>query len=308
MEARLPSLPPAAGRRRRRGAAGPRSSGPRREPGSGRASSWTGGPRRGRATPAAGPLALTPPSFSSSQVSWAHPKFGGMLASCSFDHRVIIWRETDGGGWAESYRTPAELHDASINSVAFAPHELGALLAGASSDGSLSILAYNQASGGWDAAKIDRAHATGALAVSWAPAVPSGAMVSKEGASKAVKRIVSCGCDNTAKVWEQEATSGEWKQVGADLAGHSGWVRDVAWAPNLGMPYSTIATASEDGSVLIWTQKGGGEWTSVVLNQFGAPVWRVSWSVSGGILAVTDGNNQVTLWKEQMDSKWVKIS
>ena len=27
------------------------------------------------------------------QVSWGHPKFGGILASCSFDHRVIIWKE-----------------------------------------------------------------------------------------------------------------------------------------------------------------------------------------------------------------------
>lgn len=31
------------------------------------------------------------------QVSWAHPKFGCMLASCSFDNTFIIWRETDGG-------------------------------------------------------------------------------------------------------------------------------------------------------------------------------------------------------------------
>ena len=39
-----------------------------------------------------------------------------------------------------------------------------------------------------------------------------------------------------------------------------------------------------------------------------AGLWRVSWSVSGGILAVSDGNNNVTLWKEQMDSKWQKLS
>lgn len=34
---------------------------------------------------------------------------------------------------------------------------------------------------------------------------------------------------------------------------HDGWVRDVAWAPNLGLPKSTIASASEDGEVVIWT-------------------------------------------------------
>ncbi len=27
------------------------------------------------------------------QVAWAHPKFGSILASCSYDGKVIIWKE-----------------------------------------------------------------------------------------------------------------------------------------------------------------------------------------------------------------------
>ena len=27
------------------------------------------------------------------QVAWAHPKFGSILASCSYDGRVFIWKE-----------------------------------------------------------------------------------------------------------------------------------------------------------------------------------------------------------------------
>ena len=69
-------------------------------------------------------------------------------------------------------------------------HELGLVLACASSDGSASVLTYNQGTTQWDVAKIERAHATGALAVSWAPAVPPGALVSADGAQKAVRRLV----------------------------------------------------------------------------------------------------------------------
>ena len=36
------------------------------------------------------------------QVSWGHPKFGGILASCSFDHRVIIWKELHEGSWQQA--------------------------------------------------------------------------------------------------------------------------------------------------------------------------------------------------------------
>lgn len=32
------------------------------------------------------------------------------------------------------------------------------------------------------------------------------------------------------------------------LEGHTDWVRDVAWAPNIGLPRSYIATASQVGT------------------------------------------------------------
>lgn len=35
------------------------------------------------------------------QVAWAHPKFGSLLASCSFDNKVIIWKETSDNIWSQ---------------------------------------------------------------------------------------------------------------------------------------------------------------------------------------------------------------
>ena len=35
------------------------------------------------------------------QVAWAHPKFGQLLASCSFDHRVIVWKEQQDNQWQQ---------------------------------------------------------------------------------------------------------------------------------------------------------------------------------------------------------------
>jgi protein transport protein SEC13 len=36
-------------------------------------------------------------------------------------------------------------------------------------------------------------------------------------------------------------------------------------------------------------------------------VWRVSWSVSGALLAVSSGDNQVTLWKENLDGVFEQV-
>lgn len=89
-------------------------------------------------------------------MAWAHPKFGTILASCAYDGRVLIFKEQN-GTWTKIHES--NKHTASgkindlklsglllnqnlVNSVAWAPHELGAILACASSDGKISILEY----------------------------------------------------------------------------------------------------------------------------------------------------------------------
>jgi protein transport protein SEC13 len=52
--------------------------------------------------------------------------------------------------------SPGTLHSASINSVAFAPHELGLILAAASSDGTVSVIEYSAATGAWETTKVSR--------------------------------------------------------------------------------------------------------------------------------------------------------
>lgn len=242
------------------------------------------------------------------QVCWAHPKFGSLLASCSFDHRIIVWKETADNQWQQVYLSPATLHTASVNSIAWAPHELGLVLAAASSDGTISILEYNAATSNWDTTKLPGSHAIGATAVSWAPALPAGALATGKAPSGAfVKRLVSCGCDNTVRVWRC-AESGVWEQEEV-LGGHTDWVRDCAWAPGLGLMRSTIASAGQDGQVFAWSERpGGAGWEKKLIHDFKVSVWRVSWSVTGALLAVSDANNAVTLWKESVDGLWQQVA
>jgi protein transport protein SEC13 len=49
-----------------------------------------------------------------------------------------------------------------------------------------------------------------------------------------------------------------------------------------------------------------GDWTATTLS-FDAVAWRVSWSLSGNILAVSTGDNKVSLWKERLSGGWENV-
>lgn len=59
--------------------------------------------------------------------------------------------------------------------------------------------------------------------------------------------------------------------------------------------------------VFAWTEQADGSWEGKLIHDFRVPVWRVNWSVTGSILAVSDGNNAVTLWKETVDGVWQQV-
>ncbi|KAF8346409.1 protein transporter SEC13 [Amanita rubescens] len=268
------------------------------------------------------------------QVAWAHPKYGHILASCSYDGKVLIWKEQQGqgnvsGGWSKVKEHT--LHTASVNSVSWAPHELGAMLACASSDGKISVLTFKN-DGQWGADLFD-GHAIGCNAVSWAPAILPGSLITPQQTQNAqgqpsqppsVKRFASAGCDNLVKIWGYREDTQSWVEEEI-LEGHTDWVRDVAWAPNIGLPRSYIATASQDKTVLIWTKDSPtSPWAKTALDPSstytstgGAPpppgkfpdvVWRVSWSLAGNLLAVSCGDGKVTLWKENLKGIWECVS
>jgi protein transport protein SEC13 len=150
------------------------------------------------------------------QVSWAHPKFGTILASASYDARVIVWRDSstspNQSQWSKLFEHT--LHTSSVNGIAWAPHELGALLACASSDGKVSILEFKD-DGTWDT-KVFNAHGMGVNAVSWAPSVIPGSLVSTQAHFTGnVKKLTTGGCDNLVKIWVFEySTFGEAKLIG----------------------------------------------------------------------------------------------
>eukprot|EP00986_Skeletonema_menzelii_P011232 scaffold5705_cov132-Skeletonema_menzelii.AAC.3 len=252
------------------------------------------------------------------QLSWSHPKYGTLLASASFDGSVLIHRESRQGEWI-LVKAFVGLHESSVNSVQFAPHEYGLVCAAGSSDGKVSILTHGGESNGDDEWTVEYLNDTplGVNAVSWAP---YGVGKEKEGEDEQCEplppRLVTGGSDNGIRMWTKNASTGIWEQTVVECsdAHHKDWVRDVACAPSIIPGMNVIASCSEDKTVIIWKQGGDDtaadekKWSAKVLNTFEDPVWRVSWSITGNILAVSSGDANVTLWKEELDGVWSLVN
>ena len=116
------------------------------------------------------------------------------------------------------------------------------------------LLNFRLSDDGQWGADIFNGHAIGCNAVSWAPATQPGSLITPQQnnavpgqpptPAQTIKRFVSAGCDNLVKIWGYREDSQSWVEEDT-LEGHTDWVRDVAWAPNIGLPRSYIATASQ---------------------------------------------------------------
>ncbi|KAK1276424.1 hypothetical protein QJS04_geneDACA011094 [Acorus gramineus] len=117
---------------------------------------------------------------------------------------------------------------------------------------------------------------------------------------------------NSAKIWEFEEDHQRWVPV-AELAlpeDKGERVHAVAWAPNIGRPYETIAVATCKG-IAIWhveqqaDQDGRLSTKKVVLlSGHDGEIWQVEWDMSGMTLASTGADGMVRLWQCNLNGIW----
>lgn len=269
------------------------------------------------------------------QVAWAPATSAGvLLASCSSDGTVVIWGRGAKGQhhWEEVHREPLQEHGA-VLAVAWAPPDHGAVLACASSNGTVAVVRHLCAVRSGDTAVEHRwcartvgTHKTEATSVSWGPP-PA---LSDRPMGLAGARLASAGADGM-KVWHYEEVGDIWVEGAVDpiaresseatsgggAAGRGQLAaRDVAWKPWDGI--SDVIASATANTVHIWTASPGDQctglpgrtrpvrWTVCWRVALREAIWRLSWATSGGVLMVSFGEEEerAALLKQRLDGEW----
>ncbi|KAJ1839385.1 epoxide hydrolase, soluble (sEH), partial [Coemansia sp. RSA 2708] len=184
------------------------------------------------------------------RLSWAHPEFGQVLASCSLDCTVRIWVEQESaraGGVRWRGLVPLGDSKAAVHSIAFAPEYTSLSLAAASSDGRVRLYSPN------DPVHLDNwsvksriefvpggaTDADGPLCVSWCKS------------RFAAAHMLAVGGSRTRNVKVYRLLNSAFVEL-LELAQYDCHVLDIDWAPTMGRSYHLIATACADGRVRIY--------------------------------------------------------
>lgn len=240
------------------------------------------------------------------KVTWAHPEFGQVLGTCSLDRTAIIWEEDTkrSSNQTSHWVKRATLVDSrtSLTDIRFAPKHLGLMLVTCATDGHVRV---------YEAPDItDLSHWSlrdefnckmACSSITW-------------NQSRVHAPMLAVGSDETNSptpkvlIYEYNDNSRRWVKSDS-VANATDPVHDLSFAPYIGRSYHLLGIASKNVEIVtikpLQNANTATEIKTVAkFDDHRSQVWRVSWNITGTILASSGDDGTVRMWKSNYLDNW----
>ena len=277
------------------------------------------------------------------KVTWAHPEFGQILATCSLDRTAIIWEEVldatvdtkRSSDHTSHWAKRATLVDSrtSLTDIRFAPKHLGLMLVTCATDGHVRIYEAPDITNLSQWSLKDEFNCKIACSsITWNQSrihAPMLAVGSDDANNPSPKVLIYEYSDNLRR----------WIKVDA-VASATDPVHDLSFAPYIGRSYHLLGIASKNVQIVTikmqsssnpsiasgatsvsqqhqssltsqQTQTSTSRFEIKTVAQFDdhiSQVWRVSWNITGTILASSGDDGTVRMWKSNYLDNWKPLT
>ena len=190
------------------------------------------------------------------KVRWAHPEFGSLLASCSFDKAVNIYEEN---AEDQSWNTLATLIESKepVEDIQFSPQQIGLKLATCSANGEIRL--YEPSNPGnqkvWSVINAFTASPLGSNVIAWEQGIcscPSLLVGNNDVTTASIKFCRTFDVEpELIQLWTYSGLNKCWEKRFWP-SGHDAAVVDICWAPLMGRSKHIASSCSLDGVVIVW--------------------------------------------------------
>ena len=270
------------------------------------------------------------------RISWAHPEFGHLIASCSQDKTVLIYEEQENVTFASTNNTNTNTNTTTTtttntnnnnntsnnnnnnnnnNNITSSRWQKKAQFYDSKSSvhdvkfapRDLGLKLATISADGW----VRIYEATDVFTLNYWPLQDS-FYVSKgltctswNDSPFELPRMVIGGESKQASIWKCD--NGNWKEELKLGELHDNTIRDVAWAPCMGRSYHLIATADSSNIFKIFSIKrddGDLSIQNIFTLKSNSGVWRLAWNATGTVLATSSENGELDLWRRDFEGSW----
>ena len=249
-------------------------------------------------------------------LSFSHPIYGNYLASCSYDKKLIIWKEKSINKYENIYEY---IHESPVKCCKFAPYQYGIIIICGTFNGNITLHQLQKNNQKWINYIINNVNKDGINGLDWAPASSPINIYLNDSEDNdndddiydiEPMKFITCGNDKKINIFISKNNTidsfKKEKEINLDIIPN-----DISFINFLGYTQLCFACGLNNGKCLIYKYYDN-DWKNIYTIKVDGNIIKLNWSLLSTYLGISfkkneNNNNEIKFFRENMDETWIEV-